>query len=316
MSIKEEETKIIQRCAMLFDAHLKNREFLMVFLNRIKNKLDFIEVTYRSQNYLHLTGAKTQFKAPVFYDRCLAGKLSESDWDYDQFGFTKKKIEILKDQMTMPYRATMIGDYNYSLTHFKLSTEEIYGNMRSCIGCIYEESINSYIPNTSLLGDVRDFTNDYSPIKMIFVKNRHDQFYKAIAKQAKGFDINDLPNNIKEKIDFSAFSKTLGMNIKSARFVEKIELDPEIKYPTISQARDFDVIHEQLSEKELMQIEKSIYLYDATDDLIFTDDHEWISKSNTEFNKVAIDWWEGKISTEKFLDTMLYEENNEMMQQM
>lgn len=58
----------------------------------------------KKDNYLHLTGVITNLKASVFFDKCIARILEESDFDLgdkSRKGSIRKKIKVLKTAINL-----------------------------------------------------------------------------------------------------------------------------------------------------------------------------------------------------------------------
>ncbi len=84
----------------------------------------------QATNFLHLTGLKVKkhkynadgientndsddtISAKEFYEKCLAHRLSASDFEFARDGTTPLKLDVLPRLISKNLSATMIGDYN------------------------------------------------------------------------------------------------------------------------------------------------------------------------------------------------------------
>ena len=57
-----------------------------------KNK-NFYIISFNEENFLHLTGVKTNLKALNFYEKCFEGTISEMDFDCDSNKILKGKVK-------------------------------------------------------------------------------------------------------------------------------------------------------------------------------------------------------------------------------
>ena len=108
---KEAALKIIFKAAESYEKNLRNKNLLFLYEDRHHN-IDSYEVVFEASNFLHLTGVvvdKTHIPARVFYQRCLAKRLSISDFEIMTDGTTELKLDVLPQLMTENLSARMIG---------------------------------------------------------------------------------------------------------------------------------------------------------------------------------------------------------------
>lgn len=202
-NMKNKDLVIIINAAKQYSKNLENNNILIIYLNRITQKYEHIELLFQDTNFLHLTGveyahATSHFKnSKQFYDQCINGKLNVNNINYKKDGTTRLKLDILPQIMNLHKTASMIGDFNnYNI---KLETDKIYGTITACLGAVQDN--NGYFrPNTAMKIDIRDITVAANPIKAIYVKNKNDSIYSTITKSSKDFKLSALPNNIKRLI--------------------------------------------------------------------------------------------------------------------
>lgn len=148
---KKEAISIISKCATLYAANLCDRQLAFVYRDG-NNQTGFVEVTFRSNNFMHFTGidTKNHIKANAFYRDAFDKRLKESTIQFKNNHTTELKLQILQNIMNIPFTARMIGDYTGA--HLDLYTEKIAGTTTACLGLILRGS--EYIPNTILKEDI------------------------------------------------------------------------------------------------------------------------------------------------------------------
>lgn len=202
---KKEAISIISKCALLYAANLCNQQLAFVFRDG-NNRTGFVEVTFRSSNFMHFTGieTKTCLKANAFYRDALDKRLKESAIQFKNNHTTELKLQILQNIMNIPFSARMIG--NYTGTYLDLYTEKVAGTTTACLGLVLHG--NEYIPNTILKEDIRNITpKPPGKIFAIFRKPIQQNIYTELTFQSCSIDITKkcLPPDLLEKVDQSLF---------------------------------------------------------------------------------------------------------------
>lgn len=202
---KKEAISIISKCALLYESNLCNKQLAFVYRN-CNNLSEFIEVSFRSNNFLHFTGIETVqgTKANAFYRNAIDKRLKESDLVFKNNHTTEMKLQILQTIMKIPYSARMIGDYTGP--HLELYTEKITGTTTACLGLIKKDT--EYVPNTILKEDIRNLIpNPPGKIFAIFRKQLNQSLYTELTYQSNRPEITKkcLPDNLRQRIDQSLF---------------------------------------------------------------------------------------------------------------
>ena len=202
---KKEAISIISKCAMLYAANLCDRQLAFVYRDG-NNQTGFVEVTFRSNNFMHFTGIdmKNHIKANAFYRDALDKRLKESDIQFKNNHTTELKLRILQNIMNIPFSARMIGDYTGA--HLDLYTEKVAGTTTACLGLVLRG--NEYIPNTILKEDIRNIIpKPPGKIFAIFRKSVRQDIYTELTFQSGRIDITKkcLPPDLLEKVDMSIF---------------------------------------------------------------------------------------------------------------
>ncbi len=203
---KKEAIAIISRCAALYSANLCDRQLAFVYRDG-NNQTGFVEVIFRSNNFMHFTGidTKNHIKANAFYRDALDKRLKESDIQFKNNHTTELKLRILQNIMNIPFSARMIGDYTGA--HLDLYTEKVAGTTTAYLGLILRG--NEYIPNTILKEDIRNITpKPPGKIFAIFRKPIRQSIYAELTFRNGSIDITKkcLPPDLLEKVDKSFFS--------------------------------------------------------------------------------------------------------------
>jgi len=204
---KEQAIKIITEAAKIYNENLENKNLLFIF--GVEKSPEFFETSFLPRNFLHLTGVKIiekRIRGSVdFYEKCLKGKLSPSDFSFADNGTTDMKLSILPKLMKIQTCAKMVGIYDN--TKSVLYTEKLAGNIYACMGFIKEDDY--YIPNTALREDIRNISiRPQKRVLSIFKKDIPQKIYGITPCYfAKKINISCLINsdNLKEK--FTSFAQ-------------------------------------------------------------------------------------------------------------
>ena len=101
MTFKQHVHSEIIKGAEIYKKVFADYDYL-IYSENFKNKPYYI-ISAAEDNYPHLTGVNSLLSAQVFYDKCLDGSLSESDFDFSHknrsekevIGSVRRKIQIL-----------------------------------------------------------------------------------------------------------------------------------------------------------------------------------------------------------------------------
>lgn len=193
---KEEALKIILDSAKSYSENFINCNLLFVACDKHKN-VSFLETTFYSSNFLHLTGIEPSNKyidkASMFFQDCLDNTVTVDDFNFDKDGYSYLKLQVLKAATSKGMSAKMYGEYNGFILHELLNTEKLIGNNNLCLGFVKtKENSNIYVPNTLLKKDIRDITSSYKRIIATFKKDTSDVEYSKLIYLAKNVKLNDF----------------------------------------------------------------------------------------------------------------------------
>lgn len=202
---KQDALKIIFLSAETYEKELANNNILFVSQDKHR-RLDFYEVTFERNNFLHLTGVKLvsdEVTASVFYQRCLAKRLSIKDFKFATDGTSELKLKVLPTIMSKNLSAKMIGEFESR--RVKLFSEKVAGGVRACIGFVLDKKGTKHVPNTLLNQDIRDLTRKPNRIIITYRKAISDVKYSEIVYAAKKVEWDKL--NIPEQYRDLPFPK-------------------------------------------------------------------------------------------------------------
>lgn len=188
---KKEALHIIFQCASLYQKNLCDRTLLIISADNSMNKTFATEISFEKTNFMHLTGVKFKEKKYIspnkFYALCLSRRLSINDFELARDGTTEQKLFVLPGIVgTNNLAANMIGDYNDSRP--TLITDKLAGNVRGCIGIIYDITRRKYAPNTVLNFDMRASIQNRRRIIATYRKYKTDEQYTELVYKAKKID--------------------------------------------------------------------------------------------------------------------------------
>ena len=175
---KREAVKIVTNCVKQYDAELNGRSLLLFFLEN-KIKANSIELVFRDEQFMHLTGLKSRgiLSAKRFYQKCLSNKLQTAEFDFSPDGTSEIKLKTLPYILCKNLHANAVGNFNGST--IKLVTDKLVGNQRAFMGFVnvYKDY---YIPNTLIKGDIRDYATNTKRIIAVFRKYQKEECYSEV----------------------------------------------------------------------------------------------------------------------------------------
>lgn len=189
---KKEALGIIFRCADLYEKNLCGRMLLIISANSSMNKTYATEIQFERTNFMHLTGVKfkegCRIPPDTFYTLCLSRRLSSDSFELAEDGTTVRKLLVLPEILGKSnLSANMIGDY-YDRKP-ALITDKLAGNVRGCIGVVYDNNRSNYSPNTVLNLDMRLSVQNRQRIIATYRKRKQDEKYSELVYAAKNIDL-------------------------------------------------------------------------------------------------------------------------------
>lgn len=199
---KGQALDILFTSARYYNENLNNRNLLFVFMTKQK-QIGYIETKFKGTHFLHLTGIvvkNPKISAQRFFDLCLDKRLSPHDFAIKKDGTTELKLSVMPQVFSKNIAGKMLGDF--SSFRLKLQTEKLVGGIYAAYGFVREvhgsEDKVIYVPNTLLIGDVRDFIPTSFQIletysKRVNDKGHKNQVYRASSKNIDWQKIQSNP---------------------------------------------------------------------------------------------------------------------------
>lgn len=188
---KKEALRIIYQCAELYQKNLCDQMLLIISATSSMNKTFATEILFERTNFMHLTGVKFEdgkyIPPDTFYTLCLSRRLSMDAFELAADGTTEQKLLVLPEIVGRTnLAANMIGDY-YDRKP-SLITDKLAGNIRGCIGVVYDVKRKNYAPNTVLNLDMRLSIQNKQRIIATYRKHKKAKAYTELVYKAKKVD--------------------------------------------------------------------------------------------------------------------------------
>ena len=202
----EEVRKIVMDCAKQYEKNLLNKNFIIIYRDKLSNQIKDLEVFFGKENYQHLTGIELidedgnirEHVSKLFFEKCIKNTLSKEEFQMKKDGTTNLKLQALPTIMEIHKVTKIAGDFDYSRPF--LVADKVVGNINFCLGlkCINE----FFVPVSALMENIKSITTNQSQVLAILSKEAADLIYSNIRHVAKGLNLNNLviPENIKSKI--------------------------------------------------------------------------------------------------------------------
>lgn len=182
---KEEALKKVIKAILLYEQLLRDKKLLFIAKTK-ENKIEFIEVMFKKENFFHLTGLKLKnenISSALFYEICLNHKLSIKDFEFKN-NLTKWKLEILPQIIKIEQLANQVGEFSHS--GILLKTDVLVGTTRNAIlGLKFISKNKIYVPNTILKEDIRKITHKRNRIIAIMKKDLKEERYSEFTYMNK-----------------------------------------------------------------------------------------------------------------------------------
>lgn len=190
---KKKALEVIIESAILYKKNLLGKKIMFIYQD--ETNIGYYKAKFEKNNFLHLTGLKTNLSSNQFFDRVMDKKINHNDFAENEKGTARLKLDVLRELMNLTSISKITGDYNSSKVY--LHTEKIAGNIRACMGFVrgknkdgnYEEY---YYPNTCLKEDSRNVIQDTKRILLIL-----DAISEKVLYAAKEINIEEIMKRIK-----------------------------------------------------------------------------------------------------------------------
>lgn len=83
---KRKAIDIIIAASYNYRKYLQDKKFLIIYQE--KQTVKTVQVEFRDNHFLHLTGVKTKLSAQRFYEKCINRKLSPAEIELDEGAYS------------------------------------------------------------------------------------------------------------------------------------------------------------------------------------------------------------------------------------
>lgn len=172
----------------------------MVYKKDKVEKAQCLEIKFKAENFLHLTGLITKLSANDFYNNAINSKLSESKFKTTEY--TEMKLRALGQLLNIEKTNCQIGHYKGNRPY--LQADMIVGKSISILGLV--EVGKFHIPRTVLEESIPNIIQSPQPTIAIFKKRlgineKYKETYRNLKYDTEVY-MNTLSTVEKSKIDF------------------------------------------------------------------------------------------------------------------
>jgi len=204
MSKKQDRIAITNNviaAARAYKAHMVGNIFMYVFENR------YIEVIYRSRDFLHLTGVDTNLSAESFYKKAVEGTLRSNQIFFTQrhpYDLCLRKNRYIRHLSTVTNSNLLVlKDVTTNTATFQFGVTEL--SFLLCLDQIRDTqgqpTSNLYIAKSLRDGDGFDRCADAFELNYIFQRKNNEKLYSRIMFSDQKASLSSLPPQIRQKID-------------------------------------------------------------------------------------------------------------------
>lgn len=185
---KKKAIDIIVKAAVNYKKSLQDKAFLLIYQER--GQMKTVQVEFRQNHFLHLTGVQTSLSAKRFYEKCVSHKLSFADIELDKNGKAQQKLMVLPFLHELLYHGCMIGDFIDSGICIK--ADYFVGNTKAILSLGFRFGKNAEFPVTLYKEDVRKLSQPTNKVLAIFVKDHKKHSYTECTYLSKGQKFDKL----------------------------------------------------------------------------------------------------------------------------
>lgn len=179
---KKKAIDIIVKAAANYKKCLLDKTFLLIYQEN--GKMKTVQVEFRENHFLHLTGVQTSLSAKRFYEKCVSHKLSLADIELDKNGKAQQKLMVLPFLHELLYHNCMIGDFIDSGICIK--ADYFVGNTKAILSVGFRFGKTVDYPVTLYKEDVRKLSQPTNKVLAIFVKDYKKRNYTECTYLSKG----------------------------------------------------------------------------------------------------------------------------------
>lgn len=187
----------IIKSARAYQDKLVGKTFMYVF------NAQYIEVTYKTSNFCHLTGVGTNLSAEDFFVKAKKGTLLPTEINNKNHSYNdvKRKLKHLVDMANMvTSECFMLEDVNTNTFLFKYAATNLKFTICFDKNANSTNTNNLYFPRSLRRGDSFDKSRSANVVTHIFCKRSDKKKYDTFLFAEKGETLCGLPQSVKGKL--------------------------------------------------------------------------------------------------------------------
>lgn len=185
---KNKAIDIIVKAAEHYRENLQDKVFLLIYQEKAIMKT--VQVEFRKNHFLHLTGVQTSLPAKRFFEKCVSHKLSPRDIELDKKGKAQQKLMVLPFLHELFYHNCLIGDFIDSGICIK--ADYFIGNTKAILSVGFRYGQNADFPVTLYKEDVRRLSQPTNKVLAILVRDNKQRCYTKCTYLSKGQELGNL----------------------------------------------------------------------------------------------------------------------------
>lgn len=210
MSKSQDRIQIVQKiitAANLYKSNLVGKTYLYVFDNR------YIEVVYRTKDFLHLTGVNSSLSAKAFYKEATQGTLKHTQvWFTARhpYDLCLKKAEYIDKLIAVTNTDTvLLESVSTDSAVYQFGVTEL--NFTLCLNIDTDDTgkivSNYYTPRSLRAEDSFNRSGNVYEVDFILSKDNDKALYTTVTFSDKRKSLDDIPDAIKKRISPDLLSK-------------------------------------------------------------------------------------------------------------
>ena len=265
----------IKKCFDLYNSHLINREFLIIY--KLKDEFNILNLQFKKENFLHLTGIE-KIKPLKFYAKLNDKTLKMKDIEIGQY--SNIKLSVFPEMINIFKEKSKIGTYDQNNKfHKNLSIDQGMAlsipKSNAVLGIRYIKE-DETVPVSLLKQKLKKISqkDTITDIVCMFEKNVKEEQYNKIVYNT--IDIQEILKNNKEleKILTSDLLKEIYPEKENGKTEEKTEINE-------NESSNIEV-NENETEKIEIQENKEEILNEEKDKKVTIEKNDEISKEKAE----------------------------------
>ena len=210
MSKSQDRIQIVQKiisAANLYKSNFVGKTYLYIFDNR------YIEVVYRTKDFLHLTGVNSSLSAKAFYKEASQGTLKHTQIWFNTrhpYDLCLKKAEHIDKLIAVTNTDTaLLESVSTDSSEYQFGVTEL--NFTLCLNIDTDDTgkivSNYYTPRSLRVEDCFNRCGNVYEVDFILSKSNDTALYSTVTYSDKRKSLDQLPDVIKKRISADLLSK-------------------------------------------------------------------------------------------------------------